>query len=235
MTRGHEPHPLLSVLLAAADGVFPPVDGRAVFVPALYGGVRTHETQHGGVHVDEGPASDLQAVVSFTGHAIVATDLPAAAFADLGLDGFGRALQPAVLQRLAGPGGQVGVIDVTLVAAGLGGGSLASRDDLDEHPRVRLARALRGDVRVHGDDRGLVTLARGLAGRTELSVETSTQQGQGVGRSLILEALRLAPEGEPVFAAVAPGNARSLRAFLALGFQPLGSEVLIQRSAPAQH
>jgi hypothetical protein len=29
-----------------------------------------------------------------------------------------------------------------------------------------------------------------------------------------------------VFAAVAPGNARSLRAFLAEGFVPLGSEVI---------
>jgi RimJ/RimL family protein N-acetyltransferase len=38
-----------------------------------------------------------------------------------------------------------------------------------------------------------------------------------------------------VFAAVAPGNARSLRAFLALGFQPLASELLLlpRRGAPA--
>jgi hypothetical protein len=33
---------------------------------------------------------------------------------------------------------------------------------------------------------------------------------------------------EPVFAAVSPGNARSLRAFLAAGFVPLGSEALIE-------
>jgi hypothetical protein len=49
---------------------------------------------------------------------------------------------------------------------------------------------------------------------------------RGTGRGLIGDALRLVPAGEPVFAAVAPGNARSLRAFLAAGFTPLGSEVL---------
>jgi hypothetical protein len=46
-------------------------------------------------------------------------------------------------------------------------------------------------------------------------------------RCLLSDALGLVPRGEPVFAAVAPGNARSLRAFLATGFVPLGSEVLI--------
>jgi hypothetical protein len=33
--------------------------------------------------------------------------------------------------------------------------------------------------------------------------------------------------GTAVFAAVSPGNARSLRAFLACGFKPVASEVLI--------
>jgi hypothetical protein len=70
---------------------------------------------------------------------------------------------------------------------------------------------------VYGDDRGLVTVAIGLAGRTEISVEVSAAAEKGVGRTLIREALRLVPTGEPVFAAVAPGNARSLRAFLAEG------------------
>lgn len=38
----------------------------------------------------------------------------------------------------------------------------------------------------------------------------------------------LVPAGEPVFAAVAPGNARSLRTFLATGFVPIGSEVILR-------
>jgi L-amino acid N-acyltransferase YncA len=85
-------------------------------------------------------------------------------------------------------------------------------------------------VRVYGDERGLVTLGRGLAGRTELSVEIDTeQQGQGHGRSLNRDALRVAIVGSPVFAALSPGNARSLRAFLAAGFRPIASEVIIVR------
>ncbi len=205
---GLQPHPILPLLLAAAGGTFPAVDGQAVFLPPL------------------GP--DLQAVVSFTGHAVVASALPKSEFADLDLDGFGSALHPAVLQRLAGRHGNVGVIDVTLAGHGSGGGTLPERGELDHHPRVRHARALREQVRVYGDERGLVTLGRGLAGRSELSVEIDTeQQGQGHGRSLIRDALELAPFGSPVFAAVSPGNARSLRAFLAAGFRPIGSEVII--------
>lgn len=203
------PHPVLTALLAAAGGEFPPVDGQAVLVPPLPGG--------------------LEAVVSFTGHALMATQLTPADVSDLQLDGFGAALQPAVLLRMAGPRGVVGVIDGTLVGRGLGGGNLPARADLDDHPRVRHALSLRQHVRVHGDERGLVTLAEGVAGRLELSVEAdpSWNGGAGAGKELVLEALRLVPAMEPVFAAVSPGNARSLRVFLALGFQPLGSEVLI--------
>jgi hypothetical protein len=194
-------HPLLEVLRSAAAGEFPPADSRAVFLPPLLNGD--------------------SAVVSLTGRVYLATDqrLP-------GLDGFGSALHPTVLQRLAGPNGEIGTIDVILAALGLGGGRLPARHDLADHPRVRHAVALRQEVRVYGDDRGLVTVAVGLAGRTEISVEAE----KGVGRTLIREALRLVPVGEPVFAAVAPGNARSLRAFLAEGFVPLGSEVIIQVS-----
>jgi GNAT superfamily N-acetyltransferase len=137
-------------------------------------------------------------------------------------------MQPAVLQRLAGAVGRIGVIDATLAAVGVGGGGLPEQSGLDEHPRVQLARALRKDVRVYGDERGLVTLARGLAGRTELSIEVrADQQGHGHGRSLIRDALGLVPAGHLLFAAVSPGNARSLRAFLAVGFRPVGSEVII--------
>jgi hypothetical protein len=197
-------HPLLAVLLDAARGVFPPADGRVVFLPPLDGG-----------HA---------AVVSLTGRAYVASERTL-----LGLDAFGSALRPAVLSALAGPGGEVETLDVTLVAHGLGGAGLPVRHDLDDHPRVRHARAWRSRVRVHGDGRGLVAVACGLAGRTELSVELAGVGERGVGRGLIRDALRLVPAGEPLFAAVAPGNARSLRAFLAAGFTPVGSEVLIRR------
>lgn len=200
---------VLHALLAAAQGEFPPVDGAVRFLPP--------------------PSDGLEAVVSFTGHTLLATALTEADFGDLALDGFGAALQPPVLLRLAGPAGRVGVLDATLVGRGLGGGRLPARTDLDGHPRVQYALDLRRRVRVYGDERGLVTLADGLCGRLEMSVEVaSARLGTGVGGSLIREGLRRAPEGQPVFAAVSPGNVRSLRAFLTVGFQPIGSEVIIR-------
>lgn len=201
-------HPLLTLLLAAAEGCFPPVDGTVEFLPPLRSG--------------------RSVVISFTGHAVLATSLTRQDLAPERLDGYGGALQPAVLMRLAGADGQVGVLDITLVARGRGGDRLPHLDGLDDHPRVQHARALREQVRVHGDERGLITLAHGLAGRTELSIETAPAlHGSGAGRTLLNDALTLIPAGAPVFAAVSPGNTRSLRAFLASGFTPVASEILI--------
>lgn len=202
-------HPLLTMFLAAADGCFPPVDGGVSIVPTWRAG--------------------LAAIVAFTGHAVIAADADAATLKALGADGYGGALHPRVQAHVAGANGSIGVIDATLVGRGLGGGSgLGLRADLDGHPRVVYARKIRDDVRVVGDERGFVTFARGIAGRHELSVEAADDgQGRGWGRSLVAEALRDVPEGEPIFAAVAPGNARSLRAFLGLGFTPIGSELVL--------
>jgi L-amino acid N-acyltransferase YncA len=84
-------------------------------------------------------------------------------------------------------------------------------------------------VQVFGDERGLVTLARGLGGVREVSFEvTPDRRGRGDGRALLREARALVPAGEPLFAAVAPGNAASLRALLAAGFTPIGSVLLIR-------
>ena len=69
-----------------------------------------------------------------------------------------------------------------------------------------------------------------MAGRVEVSVEVEPEaRARGLGRSLARAALALAPAGEPVFAQVSPGNAASLRAFLAAGYRPIGSEVLFLR------
>lgn len=200
-------HPLLRALLDAADGRFPPADGGVTALPPL----------------DDGTS----AVVSLTAHALVASHLRPGELRDLALDGYGAALAPATLLRLAA-GGRIGVIDVTLCARGLGGGQLPETDQWDGHERVRYARALRTDVVVHGDADGFVTIAAGLAGRREMSVElVGAAHGAGAGRRLIDETRRLVPAGEWLFAAVSPGNARSLRAFLSQGFVPIGSEVLL--------
>ncbi|MFJ5924372.1 hypothetical protein ACIQF6_17415 [Kitasatospora sp. NPDC092948] len=210
-----EPHPLLGYFLEAAEGRFPPVDGGVTVVPELGRG--------------------LAGAVAFTGHAVVATARPAAEVRAQGPDGFGESMGPDFLRYLAGPGGWIGCLDVTLVARGSGGpAQLSPLDGADGHPRVRHARELRTAVGVYGDARGLVTIAQGLAGRRELSVELHLPDGPvpGRGRSLIADALSLVPGGEPVFAAVSPGNARSLRAFLACGFTPIGSEVLLRPQRP---
>jgi len=167
----------------------------------------------------------LEAVISLTARAYVCTALPEDEALHRVPDAYGGATDPGTLLALA-RGGTVGVLDVTLVRQGASGQPLLPvRHDLDDHPRVRHARAVRRGVVVRGDERGLVTLATGLAGRRELSVQ-ALRPGTGEGRSLVRDAL--AGETGPVFAAVSPDNARSLRTFLALGFAPVGSEVLLQ-------
>jgi GNAT superfamily N-acetyltransferase len=171
----------------------------------------------------------VEAVVSLTGHAVVATSLPADRLERVGIDGFGGASAPAVLTELAGPDGEVDVLDALLVRSGTGSTLLPERLDLDDHPRVRHARHWRSDVHVHGDARGLVTIGTGVGGLAELSFEVEPgRRGWGVGRALLSDALGLVPEGEPVLVCVAPGNAASLRAVLAVGFVPIGSVQLVR-------
>jgi hypothetical protein len=205
-------HPLAGVLRAAASGAFPPVDGLAELLPP--------------------DAAGTCAVVSFTGHAYVLTELPSDALVDLALDGYGAASHPRALLRLAGDGA-IGSLDVVLVRPGAGGQpTVTDRADLEHHPRVQRARHHRRDVRVLGDDRGFVTIGRGLVDRIEMSVELLDHaHGNGAGRQLIDAGLCAISPSELVFAQVAPGNAASLRAFLACGFRPIGSEVLIEVSA----
>jgi len=205
-------HPLAPILEAAAGRRFPPADG--------------------GVEVLPPDAAGTRAVVAFSGHAYVLADVNGADLRASGADGYGGASKPDVLRWLAGPAGTIGSLDVVLVAEGRGGGRLQRRVDLDHHPRVERATHHRRGVEVYGDAVGLVVLGHGLAGRRELSVELldPTVGGRGHGRRLIAHGLDQVPAGERCWAQVAPGNAASLRAFLAAGFVPVCSEVLI---APA--
>jgi len=201
-------HPLLGFFSRAAAGVFPPADGGVTLVSSLAGG--------------------REAIVCFTGHAVLATRLTIDAFGELGPDGFGGALHPRVQMLMAG-GGEIDGNDVTLVANGLGGPSeLTETSQSDDHPRATYARGLRANVRIYGNESGFVTLGDGLAGRRELGIEVREDlHGSGAGRHLINQARRLVASDAHVFAGVSPGNARSLRAFLSQGFVPIGSEVII--------
>jgi hypothetical protein len=204
--------PLGAILLDAVAGRFPPPDGGVTVV---------------------GPdaPTGLEAVLAFTAHAVVATELSLDDVRGLGVDGLAGGHAPDTLRALAGPKGWIGVLDATLVAlgSGIGAGALADTGDHDETHRVEYARETRVDVAVLGDDRGFVTLGRGLAGRIELGFEVhEDQRGVGVGRGLLRDALGALPVGVPVFAACAPGNARSLRSLLAAGFWIIGAEVLLR-------
>lgn len=48
-----------------------------------------------------------------------------------------------------------------------------------------------------------------------------------LGRGLATAARHLVPVGEPVWSQQAAGNARSVRAFQAAGFRPVGAEALL--------
>ncbi len=213
-------HPLLKVLLDAARGQPPAPDGTVEVLAPLPGAV--------------------DAVVTFTAHSYLAAEVdPELARSRLRPDDPGAATQPAFLTWLAGQlRTRAGQLDAVLAAPGLDGPpplQLQSRGDLEQHHRVARAGRYRRDLRVFASpgDVGVLVLGRGLAGRWEAAFEVEPKgRGHGLGRGLALAARHLVPRGEHLFVQVSPGNAASLRAILAAGYSPLGSEVLFPRRAP---
>jgi hypothetical protein len=109
----------------------------------------------------------------------------------------------------------------------------AALDHAGVHPRVARALRYRSDVRVWASDHGVLILGRGLAGRWETAIEVhEASRNNGHGRALAIAARHLVPDGRPVWAQVAPGNAASLRTFLAAGYTPVGSEVILTPFPP---
>jgi GNAT superfamily N-acetyltransferase len=142
----------------------------------------------------------------------------------------GEAFLPPFLGALSTQlDGRVNAIDMVLLApAALGKPTLALQREDQDHPRVRRARRYRDGVMVWVTDGGVLTVGRGLGGRWEVGLEVARDhQGQGLGRALASAARHLTPDGRPVWAQIAPGNAASVRAFLAAGFRPVGMEALI--------
>lgn len=201
-------HPIGQALAAAVHGSFPPVDG---------GWERTAPWLPG-----------VEGVVAFTGHALLAIepDVPDETINALGADGYGGASNPRLVSTLAGAG-WIDVLDLVLIAPGTGdAGPLVPRPDLADHPRARHAQRVRGEVTTWGyaahDARTVVTLGRGLGGLWEVGLETDPGE-RHTGRAVATAARGLVPAGEVLVAACAPGNARSVRAFLAAGFAPVAS------------
>ncbi|MER6531304.1 GNAT family N-acetyltransferase [Streptomyces sp. NPDC001508] len=208
---------LRDILDAAARGVFPPDDGGTTVVPQ--------------------PAHRHAGVIAFTAHAVVFTDEDEGwvrgALHAVDCDPLAAAVHPRFLADfMARTGRAHDTVDALLVGTPLAGGPpLALREVTDVgHPRVGYARERRDGVRVWAADGGVVVLGRGVAGRLEVSVEVDEGvRHRGLGRDLVAAALRLADE--PVWAQVSPGNARSLRAFLAAGYRPVAAEALLSATA----
>lgn len=210
-------HPLLDILLEAARGRPPAADGRIDVLPALQGPV--------------------DAVVAFPARAYLVADVdPDLVRGRLRPGDPGAPTLPAFVTWLAEQvGGRAGQLDAVLAAPALEGPPplpLDARDDLTRHHRVARASRYRTHLRVFssGGDGAVLVLGRGLAGRWEAAFEVEPERrGRGVGRALALAARHLVPPDQPVFVQVSPGNAASLRAVLAAGYVPIGSEVLIPR------
>ena len=211
-------HPLAAILQAAARGRFPPPDGVVEILPP--------------------PGGTADAVCAFTAHSAVAVNLPEKEIrAHLDPDDFGASMSATFLAWVADRLGRApGVLDNVLVmparphaTAPIG---LGRRDDLMGHSRVGRAARYRTDVRVYTDETGagVLVIGRGLVGRWEMAFEVAPEaRGRGLGRALAAAAPTLIPEGEHLFAEASPGNAASVRAVLAAGYLPIGSECLFAR------
>ena len=96
------------------------------------------------------------------------------------------------------------------------------------HTRIARAVRYRDDVRAWQAAGGVIAIGRGVAGRWETAIEVDPRfRSAGLGRRLASAARHLVPDGAPVWAQIAPGNAASVRAFLWAGFRPIGAEVLL--------
>ncbi|MER7405087.1 GNAT family N-acetyltransferase [Streptomyces sp. NPDC000070] len=206
------------ILDAAARGVFPPADGRTAIVPQ--------------------PSPRDAGVLAFTAHSVVFTDEdPDWVRRTLGrtdCDRLAATMNARFLTALMDRTGRTSdTIDVLLTAAALPGEPSVPLAEIDDpgHPRAVSARRRRDDVRVWATDGGVLVLGRGVAGRWEVAVEVDEgARHRGLGRRLAAAGRHLAA-GAPVWAQVAAGNARSLRAFQAAGYRPVGSEVLLSARA----
>ncbi|MEV8538187.1 GNAT family N-acetyltransferase [Streptomyces sp. NPDC051572] len=204
---------LRDILDAVARGVVPPPDGRVTVVPQM------SERDAG--------------VLAFTAHAVVFIDEDPQwvhdTLAAVPCDALAAPMNPWFLMALLERTGRRSeTIDAMLVGSPLAGEPPLPLTEIMDggHPRIVYARGRRDDVRAWTTEGGLVVLGRGVAGRLEVSVEIDEGvRHRGLGRALVAAARHLT--AEPLWAQVAPGNARSMRAFLAAGYRPVGSEAVL--------
>jgi hypothetical protein len=214
-----ESHVLSTLLRDATRGRFPPPDGTVTVVSS--------------------PPGRADAVVAFTAYNVIAADVDQSEVLQrLPSQDPGAPMSAEFLSWLAGRlGTHAGMLDLVMVAPDPDPDedlpALIPRDDLLDHPRLGRSRRYRTDLRCYSDfeDRALIVVGRGLAGRQELGIEVHPQfRGIGLGTLLARSTARVGSPNEPLFAQVSPGNIASVRAFLAAGYRPVCAEVLFLRS-----
>ncbi|MEU7295505.1 GNAT family N-acetyltransferase [Streptomyces exfoliatus] len=206
---------LADIMDAAANGNFPVPDGGTTVVPA--------------------PSRRDTGVLAFTAHSVVFTDEDPSwvheTLAAMGCDELAATMNPRFLSALLDRTGRsTDTIDLLTVASSLPGRpALDLREITDPvHPRVVRARRRRDGVRAWATDGGILVLGRGVASRWETAIEVDEEaRHRGLGRELATAARHLVPPGESVWSQQAAGNARSVRAFQAAGYRPVGAEALL--------
>ncbi len=206
-----------TILADAAAGHFPPADGNVTILPQ--------------------PSARDCGVISFTAHAVIFTNAdPEWVARQLPEDDLSGPLSAPFLTALASKTGRTArSIDVLTCATRLPGPPPVTLHPQPGRQHSRVARALlfRDDLRVWQADGAVLIIGRGVAGRWEVAIEVdSDRRGQGLGRELATAARHLVPDGGALWAQIAPGNAASVRAFLAAGYRPVGAEVLLPPVLP---
>ena len=212
-------HPLARALDGAVHGRFPEPDGR--------------------VEVVGRPPDGASVLVCFTAHTIVALDVDvrqvmqrARAGRPIGLDGTGVRAMARAGDRIARaqPGCRVGCVSRRVVTR-------LPSSSRPKAPRILAFDARRAIVWISEtyetpDHSGVVVLGRGVTRRWELAFEVGAgARGRRVGTRMMAAGAPLLPTGTPIWMQVAPANARSLRAAVAAGFRPIGSEILFVGSS----
>jgi GNAT superfamily N-acetyltransferase len=203
---------LAGLLSDVAAGRYPPPDGSVTILPP--------------------PSRRDAGVIAFTAHSVIFVDLdPAWVRGLLPPEDLSGPLLPPFLQALSSATGRrVNSTDLLCVAAPQPGPPeiMLTPALPSGHPRITRALRHRDHVRVWETPGAIVSIGCGVAGRWEVALEVEPgYRGKGLGRELAAAARHLVPEGAPLWAQVAPGNAASVRAFLAAGFRPVGAEALL--------
>jgi GNAT superfamily N-acetyltransferase len=169
-------------------------------------------------------------VIAFTGHSVIFADVDEGWIRSrLPEDDLSASLNPPLLSALEERmNRRVDTVDMLALATPCRDRPSIPLTEVPaaNHPRIERARRYRDDVRVWTCPGGVLVIGRGVAGRWEVAIEVDPGcQGRGLGRTLARAARHLTTLS--LWAQIAPGNAASVRSFIAAGYIPMGAEALL--------